>query len=80
MVWNILEIIENKSQLKRFIKSYKLSSKDKTLIGFDLNIVNNFKKLRKLLTDNQHYTTIKGVIYFHKTDLPETILFWCTNK
>ena len=64
----------------RFIRSHKLSSEDKTLIGFDLDIVHSYKKLRELVGDNNHYTTLKGVTYFHKEDLPETLLFWCTNK
>ncbi len=65
-----------------FIPTKKVVSTDgtSTLIGFDASITQSYKALRKLVEEHLVATTVAGYIYFDKSDLPESLLFWCLKK
>ena len=63
---------------RNFIPTRRVVSKNKVLIGFRITDLNQQKSLDTLLEEDVYYTS-KGLTYFDKGDLSESLLKKLTN-
>lgn len=75
-----MSILKSPKAKRRFIDSHKMNINNNTYIGVDLNTVSNRKSLSDLVIENQHFCCRNGLVYFNKSDLTKSLLFWLTNK